>query len=164
MAFIDEVKKTAEEVIQRGAGWAQLGVNKASQMGSIAKLKAANQAEENNIRKAYTELGKRYYVAHSADAGAEFADVLQQIEEAKARIQANNTKITELREKADAPSEDIIFEMDVNDLPTEPVAEEAAPAEPVQPAAESEAPAVEPIQEVRDELKDAIDELKSENE
>ena len=39
MAFIDEVKKTAEEVIQRSAGWAQLGVNKASQISKVVIMK-----------------------------------------------------------------------------------------------------------------------------
>ena len=99
MAFSDDVRKTVEDVIQKGAGLAQMGVNMAAQMGNIAKLKAANQTEENAIRKAYTELGKRYYVAHAADENAEFSDVLQEIETAKARIQANNAKIAELRER-----------------------------------------------------------------
>ena len=82
MAFSDDVRKTVEDVIQKGAGLAQMGVNMAAQMGNIAKLKAANQTEENAIRKAYTELGKRYYVAHAADENAEFSDVLQEIETA----------------------------------------------------------------------------------
>ena len=159
MAFNDEVRKTAEDIFQKGAGLVQMGVNMAAQMGNIAKLKAANQTEENAIRKAYTELGKRYYVAHAADEAAEFGDVLAEIEAAKARIQANNAKIAELREKTDAPSEDIMFEMDVNDLPTEPVAEEPAAAEPVQPEAEAA-----PIQEVKDDLQEAIDELKNDEE
>ena len=162
MAFSDDVRKTVEDVLQKGAGLAQMGVNMAAQMGSIAKLKAANQTEENAIRKAYTELGKRYYVAHAADENPEFSDVLQEIETAKARIQANNARIAELREKADAPSEDIVFEMDANDLPTEPTPEEpVTAAEAVQPVTEKVEEAAEAVQEVKDDLQDAIDELKN---
>lgn len=136
----EDLKKKTEDLAQKGADWAQLGVNKATQMASVAKLKAANLGEEETIRKAYTELGKRYYMAHGAASAVEFADVIQQIEEAKATILANNAKIADLKAKADLPSDDIVFEMNVEDLPTEPTAEsEAKPVEvtPEQPVEET---------------------------
>lgn len=137
MAFnFDNFKRKTEDLAQKGADWAQLGVNKATQMASIAKLKAANLGEEESIRKAYTELGKRYYTAYGAAPSVEFADVIQQIEEAKANILANNAKIADLKAKEDMPSDDIVFEMNVEDLPTEPVTEPTAA--PGQPAEEEE--------------------------
>ena len=141
MAFnFDNFKRKTEDLAQKGADWAQLGVNKATQVASIAKLKAANLGEEENIRKAYTELGKRYYAAYGTVASAEFADVIQQIEDAKANILANNAKIADIKAKEDLPSDDIVFEMNVEDLPTEPV--ETAPE---QPATEAEEETVEEL-------------------
>lgn len=146
MAFnFDNLKKKTEDLAQKGADWAQLGMNKASQMANVAKLKAANLGEEETIRKAYAELGKRYYMTHGTAPGVEFADIIQQIEEAKANILANNEKVAELKAKADLPSEDIVFEMNVEDLPTQPTEPAAAPeaateetAAPTQPTAEED--------------------------
>lgn len=145
MAFnFDDLKKKTEGLAQKGADWAQLGVNKATQVANIAKLKAANLGEEETIRKAYTELGKRYYMAYGAAPSVEFADVIQQIEEAKANILGNNAKIADLKAKEDMPSEDIVFEMNVDDLPTEPAAEPQK-AKPEQPVPEAEEEAVEEL-------------------
>lgn len=143
MAFnFDDLKRKTGDLAQKGADWAQLGMNKASQMAGVAKLKAANLGEEDAIRKAYTELGRRYYMIHGAAPEAEFMDVIQEIEEAKANIQANNEKIADMKEKADMPSEDIVFEVNVEDLPTEPSAE--APQVEVETPAAPEAPAEAP--------------------
>ena len=74
----------------------------------------------------------------------EFADVIQQIEEAKANILGNNAKIADLKAKEDMPSEDIVFEMNVDDLPTEPAAEPQK-AKPEQPVPEAEEETVEEL-------------------
>lgn len=139
MAFnFNNFKKKTEDLAQKGADWAQLGVNKATQVASVAKLKAANIGEEETIRKAYAELGRRYYVAHSAAPEVEFVDVVQQIEDAKKNILENNVKIADLKAKADLPSDDIVFEMDVEDLPTQPT--EAPEAKTAESASEQPAP------------------------
>ena len=97
MAFnFDELKRKTGDLAQKGADWAQLGMNKAAQMAGVAKLKAANLSEEDTIRKAYSELGRRYYMIHGSAPEVEFVDVIQEIEEAKAKIHANNDKIAEL--------------------------------------------------------------------
>ena len=46
MAFnFDELKRKTGDLAQKGADWAQLGMNKAAQMAGVAKLKAANLSE-----------------------------------------------------------------------------------------------------------------------
>ena len=70
MAFnFDELKRRTGDLAQKGADWAQLGMNKAAQMAGVAKLKAANLSEEDTIRKAYAELGRRYYMIHGSGSG-----------------------------------------------------------------------------------------------
>ena len=141
MAFnFDELKRRTGDLAQKGADWAQLGMNKAAQMAGVA----ANLSEEDTIRKAYAELGRRYYMIHGSAPEVEFVDVIQEIEEAKAKIQANNEKIAEMKEAEDKPSEDIVFEVNVDDLPTEPTEETPVTAEEPAPAEEApEAPAAE---------------------
>ena len=80
-------------------------------------------------------------------------DVIQEIEEAKAKIQANNEKIAELKEAEDKPSEDIVFEVNVDDLPTEPTEETPVTAEETAPAPAEEAPEAPAAEEDVEELK-----------
>ena len=81
---------------------------------------------------------------HGSAPEVEFVDVIQEIEEAKAKIQANNEKIAEMKEADEKPSEDIVFEVNVDDLPTEPTEETPVTAEEPAPAEEApEAPAAE---------------------
>ena len=132
MAFnFDELKRKTGDLAQKGADWAQLGMNKAAQMAGVAKLKAANLSEEDTM-------------IHGSAPEVEFVDVIQEIEEAKAKIQANNEKIAALKETEEKPSEDIVFEVNVDDLPTEPTEEAPVTAEKTAPAEEApEAPATE---------------------
>lgn len=154
MAFnFDELKRKTGDLAQKGADWAQLGMNKAAQMAGVAKLKAANLGEEDTIRKAYTELGRRYYMIHGSAPEVEFVDVIQEIEEAKAKIQANNKKIAKIKEAEDKPSEDIVFEVNVDDLPTEPTEKPPVTAEEPAPAPAEEAPKAAAAEEDEEELK-----------
>lgn len=153
MAFnFDELKRKTGDLAQKGADWAQLGMSKAAQMAGVAKLKAANLGEEDTIRKAYAELGRRYYMIHGSAPEVEFVDVVQEIEEAKAKIQANNDKIAEMKETEEKPSEetpaeDIVFEVKADELPTEPT--EEAPAAAEEPAPAEEASAEEEVEELK---------------
>lgn len=154
MAFnFDELKRKTGDLAQKGADWAQLGMSKAAQMAGVAKLKAANLSEEDTIRKAYAELGRRYYMIHGSAPEVEFVDVIQEIEEAKAKIQANNEKIAEMKEADEKPSEDIVFEVNVDDLPTEPTEETPVTAEEPAPAPAEEAPEAPAAEEDVEELK-----------
>lgn len=59
MAFnFDELKRRTGDLAQKGADWAQLGMNKAAQMAGVAKLKAANLSEEDTIRKGIRRAGQ----------------------------------------------------------------------------------------------------------
>ena len=54
MISFDELKSRALDLTQSG-------VAKAKELTDVAKLNIANSTEEDNIRKAYIELGKLYY-------------------------------------------------------------------------------------------------------
>ncbi len=98
-------------------------------MAEIAKLKAANMAEEDAIKKAYIEIGKLYYAEQGASPDGAFAAACEKITASKAAIETNNERIAELKQPGD-PEAEVEAEIE-------------AAAETVEEAAEAVADAVE---------------------
>ncbi|BDF67398.1 hypothetical protein CE91St43_13700 [Oscillospiraceae bacterium] len=115
MAFFDTFKDKAMDL-------AQTGVAKSKQLAEIAKLNLANAGEEDNIKKAYIELGKLYYAERGMAPEAAYAALCEKVTAAKVNIEENKARIDELK------TEDGILEDD-------PVIMEVHPEEPVTPPA-----------------------------
>ena len=105
MAFFEDLKGKATDLVQSG-------VAKSMQLAEIAKLKTANMGEEDTIKKAYIELGKLYYAERGAVAGGAYAAACERITAAKAAIETNNDRITQLKATAGEP-EDASVEVEV---------------------------------------------------
>ena len=105
MAFFEDLKGKATDLVQSG-------VAKSMQLAEIAKLKTANMGEEDTIKKAYIELGKLYYAENGAVAGGAYAAACERITPAKAAIETNNDRITQLKATAGEP-EDASVEVEV---------------------------------------------------
>lgn len=126
MAFFEDLKGKATDLVQSG-------VAKSMQLAEIAKLKTANMGEEDTIKKAYVELGKLYYAEHGAVAGGAYAAACERITAAKAAIETNNERISQLKaaagEPEDAPVEVEITvaaeESNVTEFPAQPESPEA---------------------------------------
>ena len=75
------------------------GVSKAKEVGEITKLSLANTSEEDGVKRVWQEIGKLYYENRGA-AGkeAEFAELMDKVDQARARIAENKAKIAKLRE------------------------------------------------------------------
>lgn len=124
---------------------AQAGVAQSKRLAEIAKLKAANMAEEDAIKKAYTEIGKLYYAEKGAVAEGPYASACEKITASKAAIEVNNDRIAELKESEDENMEEepvVVFESEAvvepaaaDEVTAEDFAEEPAPAA-EEPAAE----------------------------
>ena len=97
MAFLDKLKETVSDIGEKVGDLAQTGVAKSKQLAEIAKLKAANMAEQDAIRKAYLEIGKLYYEMHRDDADGFFAQLCDEITVAKAGIADKEGEIASLR-------------------------------------------------------------------
>lgn len=91
MAFFEEFKARAAEL-------AQAGVAKSRVLAEIAKLKAANLSEKENIHKAYLEIGRMYYAENRSNPDAAYAVHCSRITRARTAIRTNNDKITKLKE------------------------------------------------------------------
>ena len=73
-----------------------VGLGKAKELGETAKLNLDNVSEEENKKRVYAEIGKRY-VLENPVAEEGFEDLYRQLEEIEARIAANKARLGELK-------------------------------------------------------------------
>ena len=114
MAFFDDFKDKAMDL-------AQAGVAKSKQLAEIAKLNIANAGEEDDIKKAYTEIGKLYYAERGMAPEAAYASLCEKVTAAKVSIEENKARIEELKTNDDNDDGPVIMEVH----PEEPVAPES---------------------------------------
>ena len=117
-----DFKSTFENLKGRATDLAQASVAETKRLAEIAKLKTANMAEEDAIKKAYIEIGKLYYAEQGATPGGAYAAACERITASKALIETNNGRIAELKQPGD-PEPEVKAEVQA-----EPV-EEEQPAE-----------------------------------
>lgn len=127
MAFFDNLKEKVTDL-------AQAGVAKSKQLAEIAKLKAANMAEQDTIKKAYLEIGKLYYAEKGTTPEGGYAAACEKITAAKANIAANNAKIEDIKdgdEEVAAAAADavIVEEIHADEVVAEDIADEEPKAE-----------------------------------
>ena len=124
-----DFKDTFDTLKDKATDLAQAGVAQSKRLAEIAKLKMANMAEEDAIKKAYIEIGKLYYAEQGASPAGAFAAACERVTASKAAIEANNDRIAELKQPGD-PEPEVEAEIE-------------AVAETVEEAAEAVADAVE---------------------
>ncbi len=129
MGFFDALKDKAADL-------AQAGVTQSKRLAEIAKLKAANLGEEDNIKKAYIEIGKLYYAEKGMTPEGAYVAACDKITAAKAAIETNNDRIAELKSAVETEGEpvadeetypgQVVAEEDIEDeTPEAPKADEA---------------------------------------
>ena len=118
-----DLKSTFETLKDQATDLAQAGVAQSKRLAEIAKLKMANMAEEDAIKKAYIELGKLYYAEQGATHDGAYASACERITASKALIETNNERINELKQ---APEMEVEVEAEL-EVPAEEAPE--APAE-----------------------------------
>ena len=121
-----DLKSTFENLKGKATDLAQAGVAQSKRLAEIAKLKTANMAEEDAIKKAYLELGKLYYAENGAAPEGAYAAACEQITASKALIETNNERITELKQTVNAAAEaELEDAMDIAEVAVEEAVEEA---------------------------------------
>ena len=151
MGFFDNLKAKATDL-------AQAGVAQSKRVAEIAKLKAANLGEEDNIKKAYVEIGKLYYAERGLSPEGAYAAACEKVTAAKAAIEANNDRIAEL--KVDTGDAEVVAEAQavvVDDA--EATADDFA--DDVKEATYEVKEAVEDfVEDLKEEVKEVIEEIK----
>ena len=89
---VTKAKELTETGIAKAKELADTGATRAKELTEIGKLKVNNSAEQEAIRKAYSELGKLYYAERGSAPEAAYADTCQRISDAMARISYNNER------------------------------------------------------------------------
>ena len=121
-----DLKSTFENLKGKATDLAQAGVAQSKRLAEIAKLKTANMAEEDAIKKAYLELGKLYYAENGAAPEGAYAAACEKITASKALIETTTERIAELKQtvnpEAEAELEDA---MEIVESAVEEAVEEA---------------------------------------
>ena len=94
---VTKAKEITETGIAKARELADTGVARAKELTEIGKLKVNNSAEQEAIRKAYSELGKLYYAERGSAPEAAYAGACQRITDALARISYNNERIADIK-------------------------------------------------------------------
>ena len=117
-----DFKDTFDALKDRATDLAQAGVAQSKRLAEIAKLKMANMAEDDAIKKAYVEIGKLYYAEKGATPDGAFAAACEKITASKAVIETNNERIAELKQPGDP-------EVEAEEVEAAPAPEAAAAPE-----------------------------------
>ena len=94
---VTKAKEITETGIAKARELADTGVARAKELTEIGKLNVNNSAEQEAIRKAYSELGKLYYAERASAPEPAYADICQRITDAMARISYNNERIADIK-------------------------------------------------------------------
>lgn len=124
-----DLRSTFENLKDRATDLAQAGVAQSKRLAEIAKLKTANMAEEDAIKKAYIEIGKLYYAEKGATPDGAYAAACEKITASKAVIETNNERIAELKQPGD-PEPEVEVETEAVEVEAAPAAPEETPAQP----------------------------------
>lgn len=98
-----KVKDVAESSTVRGIY--EHGAERAKSYGAIAKLTLEISGDTEELRRAYTEIGKLYFEQARENPEGFFAPLFAQVEEINARIHANEDAINEIKVQIEAENE-----------------------------------------------------------
>ena len=96
-----------ENLKNKAVDLAQSSMAKAKELTEIGKLKMQNASEQENIRRAYQEIGKLYYAQHGQEPEEGLAELCKKIDGSKARIEYNNERIADMKAAGSLSDEDV---------------------------------------------------------
>lgn len=103
-SFAGKVKDVAESSTVRGIY--EHGAERAKAYGSIAKLTLEVNGEYEELKRAYTEIGKLYFEQARENPEGFFAPLFAQVEEINGRIHANEDAIADIKAQIEAENAD----------------------------------------------------------
>lgn len=121
---LEELLGRISELAQTGVAKAKeltdAGVAKTKELAEIGRLKVDNATEQENIKKAYLEIGKLYFAERGMAPEAPYTALCEKIAASKAKIEYNEERIADIRAANAAEAEAPFVETEVP--PEEPVA------------------------------------------
>ena len=95
--FLDKVSELTQTGLAKGKELTDVGVAKAKELKEIGKLKVENATEQENIKKAYIEIGRLYYAEHGENPDEAYAGLCEKIAAGKAKIEYNLERIADIK-------------------------------------------------------------------
>lgn len=86
-----------KELTNKARNLTMAGFGKARELGQSAKLNLENISEEENRKRVYAEIGKRYVAAH-AEPEAGYEDLYRKLAEIDQRVAENKEQLEKLRD------------------------------------------------------------------
>ena len=74
------------------------GLGKARDLGESAKLNLNNVSEEDNNKRTYVEIAKRFVEENPTPPGG-YVELYAQLREVESRIEANNARLNQLKDE-----------------------------------------------------------------
>lgn len=129
MAIID-----FDNLMDKAKDLAQTGGAKAKQLAEIGKLNWANVVEEENIKKAYIEIGKLYYAERGMAPEPAYLALCEKITAAKVNIEENKNRIEACKAAGGVTDAEVEILTEEFTAPEEPEApgEDVPPQDPPQ--------------------------------
>lgn len=129
MAIID-----FDNLMDKAKDLAQTGGAKAKQLAEIGKLSWANVVEEENIKKAYIEIGKLYYAERGMAPEPAYLALCEKITAAKVNIEENKNRIEACKAAGGVTDAEVEILTEEFTAPEEPEApgEDVPPQDPPQ--------------------------------
>lgn len=129
-----DFRSTFENLKDKATDLAQAGVAQSKRLAEIAKLKTANMAEEDAIKKAYIEIGKLYYAERGMAPEPAYLALCEKITAAKVNIEENKNRIEACKAAGGVTDAEVEILTEEFTAPEEPEAsvEDVPPQDPPQ--------------------------------
>ena len=97
MGFFDDFGKKISSAGQEA-------IAKTKELADVAKINSSISDEENKIKTAYSEIGKKYFENHSEDSEEDYEAQIAVIKEAMEKIKAYEHQIVEIKRVVKCPN------------------------------------------------------------
>ena len=106
------VSDLAQTGVAKGKELADVALAKSKELGEMGKLKVSSATEQENIKKAYLELGRLYFAERGHAPEAAYADLCQRVQNAQDKIAYNNQRMADIRAAGKSAEEELFIDCD----------------------------------------------------
>lgn len=106
-SIMEKAKDLAQTGVAKAKEFTDAAVDKGKELTEIGRLKVQNTSEQENIKKAYLELGKLYFAERGAAPEPAYAALCEKITASQAKIDYNNERIADMKAAGGLSDEDV---------------------------------------------------------
>ncbi len=132
-SIMEKAKDLAQTGVAKAKEFTDAAMDKGKELTEIGKLKVQNTSEQENIKKAYLELGKLYFAERGAAPEPAYAALCEKITASQAKIDYNNERIADIK-AAGGLSDEEVEEADIVECSCGCEDKQTDAAEPEEPA------------------------------